>query len=308
MQLLLDDAIANLGKTGSIPASLDIYYGGNTIKWTQLAYSLKSRYYLHIKNYALARANAVNGINTASNDFKAIFLGTTSKQNSNPFYEFLEYDRQGYIDGTGYASTFLNKASAKNRTNAKTDETARLAFIYTGTQFNINGLDNNLETGRFGSDSNMSLVTYGEMLLIIAEAYARVSFSTGLTSYNAYRALLNTGYSIGNTNGGYKGLAFKYDPYVAADFATSGIENATGLTTQNALLREIYEERYIYFIGNYEAFTDYRRTNNLAEITINNLFTGTPQRLIYSQDEINANAANIPSPLPKVTDKTEVHL
>jgi hypothetical protein len=35
------------------------------------------------------------------------------------------------------------------------------------------------------------------MLLIIAEADARTSFASGLTSYNAYRALLNTGYSIG---------------------------------------------------------------------------------------------------------------
>jgi hypothetical protein len=43
----------------------------------------------------------------------------------------------------------------------------------------------------------MPLVTYGEMLLIIAEADARTSFASGLTSYNAYRALLNTGYSIG---------------------------------------------------------------------------------------------------------------
>jgi hypothetical protein len=72
------------------------------------------------------------------------------------------------------------------------------------------------------------------------------------------------------------------------DFLAGGIENSsTNLTSQNALLREIYE-RYIYFIGNYEAFTDYRRTNNIGEIKIKAGFDGTPQRLIYSQ-EINAN-------------------
>jgi hypothetical protein len=38
-----------------------------------------------------------------------------------------------------------------------------------------------------------------------------------------------------------------------------------------------------------EAFTDYRRTNNIGEIKIKAGFDGTPQRLIYSQDEINAN-------------------
>jgi hypothetical protein len=72
-------------------------------------------------------------------------------------------------------------------------------------------LDYGTENGKFGSDSSMPLVTYGEML-IIAEADARTSFASGLTSYNAYRALLNTGYSIGEKNNGYKGLAFRYNP------------------------------------------------------------------------------------------------
>lgn len=313
LQLLLDDAIANLAKPGLIPANLDYHYQGNTAKWTQLAYSLKARYYLHVKNYTAAKANALKGFNTAANDFNALFQGATSQQNFNPFYEFLEYERQGYMNGAGYAVTLLNSTSAITRTNSKTDEAARLAFIYTGTELNVNGLDFDTETGKFGSDSNLPLVTYGEMLLIIAEADARLSFSAGLASYNTYRTLLNTGYSIGNvTNGvaslGYKGLTFKYSNYVAADFAAGGMENVSGtLTDQNALLREIYEERYIYFLGNYEAFTDFRRTNNIAGVKINSLFAGTPQRLVYSQDEINANGANIPTPLPKITDKTEVH-
>lgn len=313
LQVLLDDAIQNLTQSGSIPADLDYHYQGNVTKWTELAYSLKARYYLHVKNYSLAKANALKGINAASNDFNAYFIGATSLQNFNPFYEFLEYERPGYMNGVGYASTILNSASATTRVNAKTDETARLAYNYTGNELNIKGLDTGEETGKFGSDSNLPLVTYGEMLLIIAEADARASFSAGLTSYNSYRALLNTGYSIGNVNAGvasmgYSGLAFKYDPYVASDFASGGMENVNGsLTDQNALLKEIYEERYIYFIGNYEAFTDFRRTDNIAGIVLNNLFTGTPQRLIYSQDEINANGANIPTPLPKMTDKTEVH-
>jgi hypothetical protein len=308
LQILLDDAISNLTKAGSIPVDLDFHYQGNPAKWSQLAYSLKARYYLHVKNITQAKTNALKGINSPANDFKAIFGGTTAGQNFNPFYEFLEYDRAGYMDGTGYASMILNKTSATNRTNSKTDETARLAFTYLGEDLNTQGLDYGTETAKFGSDSNTPLVTYGEMLLIIAEADAKASFTTGLQSYNAYRTLLNTGYSIGAKNTGYKGLAFKYDSYLATDFLAGGIENLTSnLTSQNALLREIYEERYIYFIGNYEAFTDYRRTNNIAEIKIKSGFDGTPQRLIYSQDEINANPANIPSPLPGITTKTEVH-
>jgi hypothetical protein len=306
LQTLLDEAISNLTKAGAIPTALDIYYSGNVSRWSQLAYSLKARYFLHTKKYDLAKANALLGINSAENDFKAIFGGTTRNQNFNPFYAFLAVDRAGMMVASGHASTILNKNSATNRTNAKTDETARLAYNYNGTELNILATPT---PGKFGQASNIPLVTYGEMLLIIAEADARTSFASGLVSYNVYRALLNTGYSIGAANTGYNSLAFKYDPYTAADFASGGIENATAtaLTEQNALLREIYEERYIYFIGNYEAFTDFRRTNNIAEIKINTSFAGTPQRLVYSQDEINANGANVPSPLPAVTEKTEVH-
>jgi hypothetical protein len=66
------------------------------------------------------------------------------------------------MDGTGYAATILNKTSAVNRTNSKTDETARLAFVYAGADLNTNGLDTETENGKFGSDSSMPLVTYGK--------------------------------------------------------------------------------------------------------------------------------------------------
>lgn len=310
IQTLLDQAIVNLTKEGAIPSGLDIYYGGNTAKWTQLAYSLKARFYLHVKDYTNAKTNALRGINTPSNDFKAKFGGTTSGQNFNPFYEFLEYERFGYMAGDGYAASILNSTSTVTRTNAKTDESARLAYNYSGAlgkeDLNVAGLDLGSETAKFGSDANLPLITYGEMLLIIAEADARTSLSAGVTSYNAYRALLDTGYSIGQNNTGYDGNTFNYDAYADADFNNGGIENADNVSAQTALLREIYEERYIYFIGNYEAFTDFRRTDNIAKITLRGAFAGTPQRLLYSQEEINSNP-NVPSPLPKVTDKTEVN-
>jgi hypothetical protein len=62
------------------------------------------------------------------------------------------------------------------------------------------------------------------MLLIITEVDARGSVLTGTTSYNKYRALLNTGYSIGIDNSGYNGKAIRYLPYDPTDFATGGIK------------------------------------------------------------------------------------
>jgi starch-binding outer membrane protein, SusD/RagB family len=309
LQILLDQAIVNISKPGAIPAGLDIYYGGVSTHWIELANSLKARYYLHVKDYPNAKKFALLGINSIDYDFKAIFAGTTSQQNFNPFYEFIEYERYGYMNGEGYAANLLNPSISSSRNNIKTDETARYSFIYTGDPgeetLNTNGLDYGTENGKFGSDSALPLVTYGEMLLIIAEVDARTSVAAGVTSYNKYRALLDAGYSIGINNAGYAGLTFNYDPYVASDFDNGGIENPTNKTPLDALLSEIYQERYIYLLGNYEAFTDFRRTSNIAGITLKP-FAGTPERLIYSQEEINSNP-NVPSPLPRATDKTEVH-
>lgn len=322
-QLLLDDAIANLSKTTGevIPEKADIWYAGKTDKWIKLAYSIKAKLYLQTKNYTLAKANALLGINNAGDDFKAKFANSYL-QSFNPFYSFLVYDRPDYMSGNGYAAQILDPSTTLYRGNAKTDEHARYAFTYNTELFdpyglNVYGTDYGGTSGKFGSDTAIPLVTYGEMLLIIAEVDARSGFSSGLTSYNAYRALLNTGYSIGINNDGYdvdgdpdtdNAETFLYAPYTADDFAIGGIENngTNRLTDQNALIREIYQERYIYFLGTFESFTDLGRSNNAAEIQLKAGFAGVPQRFLYPQKEINSNP-NTPSPIPTIVTKTPVN-
>lgn len=315
LQSLLDKAIVNLRATTGkgIPSDKDLYYSGSAAKWLKLAYSLKSRYYLHVKDYTKAKENALLGIDNANNDFKAQF-GTGYLQSFNPFYSFLVYDRDDYMSGDSYAARLLDPSTTLHRGNAKTDESARFAFTYHDVYFSPYALniyckfDWGEENGKFGGDSAMPMVTYGEMLLIIAEADARASFSAGLSSYNTYRALLNTGYSIGIENSGYGSGTFAYLAYDAADFSAGGMENKTGtaLTQQNALIREIFEEKYIYLMGSYESFTDFRRSNNAAQIQLKAGKAGTPQRFLYPQVEINANP-NTPSPVPTIVTKTTVH-
>ena len=316
LQTVLDDAIINLSATSGsgIPADKDIYFEGDESKWILLAHSLKARYYLHSKNYLMAKTEALLGINNPELDFKAQF-GNTYLQNFNPFYSFLVYDRDDYMSGNGYAARLLDPSETVYRGNSKTDESARFGFNYlnNGEYFepytlNIYGSDYGGTNGKFGSDSPMPLVTYGEMLLIIAEADARIGVEDGLTSYNIYRALIDTGYSIGIDNTGYDGATFNYDAYSIEDFDAGGIENADNITPLNALLREIYEERYVYFIGSYEAFTDFGRSNNIAEIQLKSGYSGSAQRFIYPQVEINSNRANVPIPIPKITEKTPANL
>jgi len=331
LQALLDDAITNLNSQigvgipipkGQNDPPIDIFYKGDAGKWIKLAYSLKARYYLHVKNYPLAKQNALLGISSVAEDLNAQF-GNSSYQNFNPYYSFLVYDRDDYMSGDSYAARLIDSNDALYRGNAKTNEAARFAYNYqfesdyfsSTYMLNIFGGDYGGYNGKFGSDTNMPLVTYGEMLLIIAESDARTSFTDGLTSYNNYRNLINSGYSIGIGNNGYSenypvtpSYAFAYDAYDPTDFDAGGLENntATGLTNQQALLREILEERYVYFIGSFEAFTDFGRTNNQAEIQLKTGYAGTPQRFIYPQVEINSNP-NTPSPLPSITTKTPVH-
>ena len=312
LQLLLDDAIVNLNSTigSGIPSSKDIYYAGDASKWISLAHSLKARYYLHVKDYTNAKAQALLGINAASGDMKAVF-GNSYVQNFNPYYSFLVYDRDTYMSGNGYAARLLDPTDPLYRGNAKTDESARFAFTYNQEYFspyslNIYGGDYGGTNGKFGSDSPIPMVTYGEMLLIIAESDARTSFESGLTSYNNYRNLLNSGYSIGIDNTGYDTESFSYLDYASSDFNAGGMENPTNLTNQNALLREIMQERYIYLMANFEGFNDFGRTNNIAEIQLKSGNTGTPQRFMYPQVEINANP-NTPSPIPAITTKTPIH-
>ncbi|WP_144961610.1 SusD/RagB family nutrient-binding outer membrane lipoprotein [Gillisia sp. Hel_I_86] len=317
VQNLLSDAILNLtDASGEIKN--DLVYDGDESAWIALAYTLKARYYLHVENYQEALANAQFGISSADGDYKAVY-GTSYGADFNPFYSFLVYDRPGYMSAAdAYAPQLLDPTTDLYRGNAKTDETARFNFNYldyfeyynNGYELNFLSLyDWGYPDGKFGTESDMPLVTYGENLLIIAEAEARLNgLEAGITAYNAYRAELDAGYSIGTNNDGYAGVdePFNYDDYEAADFASGGIENADGKDPVAALLREIYEERYVYFNGHYESFTDFNRTNNIAEIQLKPGFTGNAERFVYPQVEVSGNSS-VPSPLPGVQDPTPVH-
>ena len=313
VQLLLDEAVMNLesGNGLGIPENGDLYYDGNVSKWVKLAHSLKARFYLHVKDYPNAYLSSLNGMSSVSDDMYAQY-GPVYGQSFNPFYSFLVYDRDGYMSAIdSYAPDLLDSTSPTYRGNVKTDESARRFYNYIdfnvysqGTELNfLNDFDwGFFENGKFGLD--MPLITYGEMLLIQAEYQARNSgLSAGVSAYNSYRAQLNSA----NYLGGYEAArSHLYANYADVDFQSGGIENPDNIDELNAFLRELYEERYVFFIGHLEAFNDFGRTNNIAEIELKSGNTGTPQRFIYPQSEINSNP-NVPSPLPSVTEKTPVN-
>lgn len=321
-QNLLDEGIALLSGVSANGIPNDLLYNGDTSKWIKLAHSTKARFYLHTKNYADANTESLLGMNSPTDDYKANF-GTSYGGSFNPFYSFLVYDRSGYMSAEdSYATKLIDPVGSKYRGNSKTDETLRYNFNYINYSIYNSGYELNFLSvsdwgypeGRFGTESSTPFLTYGEMLLIQAEYQARTNgLSAGVTAYNAYRALLSTGYSIGVNNDGYAGLfggnnaASMYLPYDVADFNSGGIENIDNIDPINAFLRELYEERYVYFIGNLESFNDFRRTNNIAEIELKSGNDNTPQRFLYPQSEVNSNT-NVPNPIPSISDKTAVNM
>ena len=298
VQKLLDSAILNLSaNVGNGPGAKDIYYGGNKAKWIEAAYTLKARYYLHVKDYANAIISAQSGISTASNNMLAPH-GPNYGIDFNIYYSFLSYDRPGYMNSEGaIAPDYLNPDSDIYKGNAKTNETARFEY-YFQPELNTGGLDPNVlvdfdwgnpedENGFFGATTSFPLITFEENQLILAESYIKgeSNVASALSALNSERAYMNTGGSI---NTGYRVDGLMYDAYDLTDFEVGGIANSTGLSQQDALLTEILKEKYVTLIGQIEQFNDVRRTKNFLQIPPVR-GNALPQRFLYAQDEINTN-------------------
>jgi hypothetical protein len=333
----LGTAISDLTAPASvpIPSSDDFFYQGDIASWIALANSLRARYALHVARnpgsifsssavaYQQAATWAAVGIGSAVGSWRMPH-GPTYLGNFNTWYSFLVYDRSGDVDGTNAYLGFLldpsntgpaTSSQPSYRGNAKTDETGRFNYYYQALgapgQYDLNYI----WSGDFGTPSSSDgflaatasfpLMTYEETLLIQAEALVRAGdFANSLVALNTLRAYYNTGAHLTADYAALNG-ANPYQAYVAADFNSGGIENVGGaLTPNNALLREIMQERYVTLFCQFEALFDaFRtydqpttnagsaRTGNVAGVPFPIVGSGTqfPVRLLYSQLERNNN-------------------
>jgi hypothetical protein len=309
LQGLLDQAIDNLEAGTGRPASgSDIHFDGNAAAWIAAAYTLKARYYMHTREYGNAYNAALNGINTPDGDL-ATPHGTAEDDANLNFSFFAVEVRQADLITSEFLTSIIDPDPATNpifdnyRGNAKTNETARFNYLLSTTSF---GVQPNTADGFAAQDAPAPLVTYAENLLILAEAgFRSQGFATGLQHLNEFRSWMATGGYLTNAN-----MAdLQYDAYVAADFDNGGIENADGLSSDDALLREILEERYITFFGMVEGFNDTRRTEKEADVRVPvqpNVGAQLPQRFLYPTTEIDRNP-NAPNPVPDFFAPTPVN-
>ena len=306
VQLLLSEAITDLTSTSATAVIPNDIFAHRSSTWIRIANTLKARYYLETREYQKAYDAALLGINATTLSWKFFPPALVPDGDYNLLNTFID-QRGGYMRTTGswMHDNLLKAAATGNRNNAKTNEDARLKY------YAIGGSSANTEMGVARKDAPMPLVTYEENLLILAEAGLRLNgFTDGLTQLNKLRAVLRT--NLGLATMPPTGGTILYTDYVAADFNAGGIENPGTLTPERALLKEIIEERYVSLYGTIIPFNDARRLRKLDnDVNVPIPFTIStatmhPERVIYAQNEINANP-NLPSPIPTLFIKTQVN-
>ncbi len=299
LQELLDQAILDLSAgTGTPGVGSDIFFNGNADSWIQVAYTLKARYFMQTRNYQNAYNAALQGISSPANTMLAQHQNIVGAQNL--YFQFFTSNRADDLSASGTPIVnLLDPASTNYRGNTKTDEAARFSYLLI-TAGN-NAVPNT--GGIFSAENSFPIVSYEENILTLAEAGARSeSFTVGLGHLNEFRAYMATGGYIGNST-------LQYNAYNAADFNNGGIENQDGVTNDNALLREILEERYITFFGQIGGFNDVLRTLNEPIVRVQvpaNTGSQFPQRFLYPQTEVDRNP-NTPNPIPGMFEPTAVN-
>lgn len=292
VQSLLDEAVSDLAGGPTSDEINDLFFGGDAAKWEAVAHSLKARFYLHVGDYANAAASASKGLLDPTGDMNAPHTGGAYLLDQNIWFSFGVVDRTGYMTASSAVlPTLLDAASANYRGNAKTDETARFGFVFTGSE---GSYDLNYE-GMWTATSPYPMVTAAETHLVLAEAALRQDDLDGaLTNLNNAREVLQAQFPGGS-----------YQAYELADFDENGMAGIAGLGRKEALLHEIIEEKYCSLVGQIEVFNDLRRTNNLLNLPATQ-GNALPERLLIPQVEIDANL-NVPSPIPGVFDPTPVN-
>lgn len=322
---LLDDGITTLNSAKSRALPQDIHFHGDKSLWIAAAYTLKARFYLHLKDYANALTAAQNGIASPEGDLRYFPRGegNIAEGDKNLFWTILEGSRAGDIgnasDGNeSYLLQLLNDNSAVTRNHFKTIETARYAY------YKINAAAGSLNRGIIGQFEPQNMVTNFENLLIKAECAARLgTLEDGLPHLNAVRTWLESGNNLGvdnvvvldsdnNIGADFTSFERLYLQFDAGDFAEGGIENSDNIDPKRAFLREVIEERYVSGFGMHMPYNDARRLRKhdqdiaVPYVLVLGPNPPYPERMPYAANELNSNS-NAPKEDPGIFIKTAVN-
>ena len=277
IQALLDEAILDL-KTGETTLTTDFYYGADAEKWEKFAYSLKARYYLHVKDYDNAYDNAKKGISSAAESF-ILPHGDANSQDASLFWQFIISQRDGYMNGNSFAFKIMSSGTDYKGDAKSPDSLGRRTFYFDSVtdRSTVNYLCTR-DKGFFSVDNPYKILSHEENQLVLAESAMRKTTSDRAEAIKA----------LNSARDEVEKDAIKFDPasvyqdYVDGDFATD-----------DDLINMILKEKFLVTIGNLEQFNDARRLNYHMGFSPNNNNPSHPERFLYPTSEVNANP-NVP--------------
>ena len=296
IQDMLDEGIAELDQDSKkVPASDDLYYGGDLTKWKKLAYTLKARFYIHLTkapgHTAADQATLALGVldkAMAANDDDLMFSYTGSAGNENPWY-------LTFLPGSTLvlSSHIVDSLKARNDPRlTKLVAPAASTGLFTGRSIGLPSPAGDLYQysvlGDFyGSPSSPNyLVTYTEALFIKAEA-----------------TLIKSGYAAAQPI--YVQAITAHMTKLGVDITSTAAKNylaARGTLTAANAMQRIMEEKSIADFLAVENWTDWRRTGYPVLNKVQNGLSDIPRKLLYPQLETISN----PQPQQKdqkITDR-----
>lgn len=278
---------------GSIVASSDLFYGGDTSKWVKLANSLKFRALMRISsttNVGSQLQALVNGGNMfTSNADNGQLAYLAAQPDANPIYELIVYgarpeykvnsllvermealndDRLEVYAAPNASGEILGKPAGYG--NQTTLPNEALGYTYA----NISGL------GDFYLDPELPgvLMSYSQLCFLKAEAA-----NEGLISGGTPQAL---NYYLDGIN-----ASFEFNGISAAAYTA---QPGLSFTTQSDARTKIGEQMWLALFGQgFEAWTEWRRTNIPAmQPAIEGAINEIPSRYFYPTNEVSLNSDN----------------
>ncbi len=260
---LITSAKADLaaGDGGYAPGAEDLIYGGDIAKWTKFLNVLEARGKLHLakRNGASAYTDALAALNSGgfdSADDAGLLSFGSSATTAAPWYQYIEQR-----DDIEVSTRFVTMLQGLNDPR----ETTYGALL-------------DLPHPIYSIDRSVPLLSYAEAKFIEAECEFNANGATA--AHPAYLAAIEASFAEA-------GQSADYAAYAAQASVDPG---AASLTLEN-----IMTQKYIALYGNYESFSDWRRTGIPDLDATPNTGAEVPRRLPYAENEILSNE-NAPSP------------
>lgn len=269
---LLDDAIKNLQSTTSVfkPGADDFMYGGKIANWIKAAYTLKARYYLHLKKYDEALAAVQNGFTSNNDDMQVTF--TDKETEANPLYQF-DVQRGDVRMGPKLMELMNQFNDPRRQFYAKKDDNG--------------GYSDGSPLGPYLASINspVPFITFVEAKFI--EAECQLAKGNNLAAYDAYKAAIFA--------------SMKKVGVSDADAQTFWEQSSVDVGENNITLENIITQKYIACFFSPEVYTDWRRTglptlNPVKGNVIPRRFPYPQSERLFNFNNVNAVAPNFQNP------------